>query len=40
MEQYKIICKHGHYEVYYQGKFFCSADTYKEAEREIERSIA
>ena len=34
-EQYKIIPVHGHYEVYYKGKFFCSADTYHEAEKEI-----
>lgn len=25
-----------HFEVYHNGKFFCSADTYVEAEREIE----
>lgn len=33
---YKIISTHGHYVVYYKGKFYCSADTYAEAEREIE----
>ena len=37
MEQYKIIPKHGHYEVYdSKGNFFCSADNYKETEKEIE----
>lgn len=25
-----------HFEVYYNGKFFCSADTESEAEKEIE----
>lgn len=35
-EQYKIIDKYGHYEVYRNGKFYCSADTYGEALREIE----
>lgn len=36
-EQYKIIAIRGHYEVYLNGKFFCSADTYGEAKREIEK---
>ena len=35
-EEYKIIAVRGHYEVYYNGKFWCSADTYNEAVREIE----
>lgn len=37
MEQYKIIATHGHYEVFVDGHFFCSADTYQEAVREIEK---
>lgn len=37
MEQYKIISVRGHYEVFVNGKFFCSADTYQEAVREIEK---
>lgn len=37
MSEYKIIHTHGHYEVYdSNGNFFCSADTYHEAEKEIE----
>lgn len=32
---YKIIEKHGHYEVYIDGKFFCSADTITEAIQEV-----
>lgn len=26
----------GHYEIYINGKFYCSADTHEEAAREIE----
>lgn len=33
---YKIVPKHGHYEVYIDGKFYCSADTMNEAAKEIE----
>lgn len=33
--QYKIIAVHGHYEVYCNGEFFCSADTWGEAQKEI-----
>ena len=33
---YKIIPHHGHFVVYYNGKFLCSADTWNEAVREIE----
>ena len=36
MEQYKIIPVRGHYEVYYKGKFVCSADRRSEAAKEIE----
>ena len=32
---YRIINNHGHYEVYIDGKFFCSADTEAEAENEV-----
>lgn len=31
-----ILPKFGHYEVYLNGEFFCTADSYSEAEREIE----
>lgn len=34
--QYEIIANRGHYEVYLGQKFICSADTYGEAESEIE----
>lgn len=34
-DKYKIISVKGHYEVYQNGKFFCSADTKGEAQREI-----
>ena len=39
MEQYKIIDVRGHYEIYLGEKFFCSADTYGEAIREIEKEM-
>lgn len=32
----KIIHERGHYAVYMDGKFYCTADTYAEAAREIE----
>lgn len=31
----KIVATHGHYEVYCDGKFVCSADTAEEAAREV-----
>lgn len=34
--KYEIIHVNGHYVVYSNGKFICSADTKAEAEREIE----
>lgn len=33
---YKIVSKRGHYEVYINGKFYCSADTRSEAIKEVE----
>jgi hypothetical protein len=37
IEQYSIIPVRGHFEVYdSNGNFFCSADSYPEAQREIE----
>lgn len=33
---YKIVPNHGHYEVYIDGKFYCSADTMNEAAKEVE----
>lgn len=32
------ISVHGHWEVFIDGKFFCSADTIQEAVKEVERS--
>ena len=32
---YRIINNHGHYEVYIDGKFYCSADTVTEAIHEV-----
>ena len=34
--EYDVIATRGHYEVYCDGKFFCSADTFMEAVKEIE----
>lgn len=36
---YEIIPQYGHYVVYLEGKFFCTADSRKEAEREIEEYL-
>ena len=36
---FEIRAVKGHYEVYHEGKFICSADTYLEAEREIKNYI-
>ena len=33
---FEVIPVREHYEVYFDGKFFCSADTEAEAESEIE----
>ena len=35
MLEYKIIAEQGHYVVYYNGIFLCTADTYEEAMQEI-----
>lgn len=35
---YKIICTHGHYEVYDDnGNFICSGDTEREVKEEIQQ---
>ena len=39
MTNYKIISKNGHYEVYVNDKFYCSADTIIEATRELESMV-
>ena len=33
---YRIVPICGHYEVHINGKFYCSADTWKEADNEIQ----
>ena len=33
---YQILPKYGHYEVYIDGKFYCSADNMREAAEEVE----
>ena len=38
-EQYEIIKTREYYEVRCNGKFFCTADTYVEAETEIKEVI-
>lgn len=37
MSNGKIIRKHDHYEVYVNGKFYCSTDTLTEAAEELDR---
>lgn len=36
---YKIIRVYGHYEVHINGKFYCSADTMREATQEIDEYL-
>lgn len=36
---YKIRPKKGHFEVYINGKFYCSADNMREAIREVEKYV-
>ena len=36
---YQIKHNNGHYEVYINGKFYCSADTMREAIKEAEAYI-
>jgi hypothetical protein len=36
MPNYRIVPKNGHFEVYINGSFYCSADTMTEAIREVE----
>lgn len=33
--EYDIVSERGHYVVYVNGKFFCSADTHHEAVQEL-----
>ena len=36
---YNIIQRYGHYEVYINGEFFCSADNWTEAVKEVENYL-
>lgn len=36
MEKYSIVPVYRHYEIYINGKFYCTADDLKEAAREVE----
>ena len=36
---YKIVHERDHYVVYCDGKFFCSADTFNEAVKEIRKEV-
>lgn len=36
---YRIVGNNGHYEVYINGRFFCSADTETEAENEVRKQL-
>lgn len=36
---YKIKLTKGHFEVYINGKFYCSADNWREAENEIKNYV-
>lgn len=38
-DNFKILHVNEHYEVYRNGNFFCSADTYSEAIREIDEEL-
>jgi hypothetical protein len=33
---FKIICEDGHWNLYIEGKFYCSADDHREAAQEYE----
>lgn len=34
---YRIIENHGHFDVFINGKFYCTADTMEEAMREVKK---
>lgn len=39
MPNYNIIPFNGHWVVYIDGKFFCTADTFMEAVKEVEKEL-
>ena len=36
---YEIKYVHGHYEIYINGKFYCTADNMAEVEEELEKAL-
>ena len=36
---FKIVHSVGHYDIYLDGDFYCSADTYSEAVDEVEKCL-
>lgn len=36
---YRIVGVHGHYAVYINDEFYCSADTFEEAKYEVEEYL-
>lgn len=36
---YQIVKVSGHYEAYIDGRFYCSADTFSEALKEVEKEL-
>lgn len=38
-DDYRIIHTREHYEAYINGEFYCSADTYNEAECEVNDNV-
>ena len=38
-DEFKIVSAYGHYEIYFCGQFLFSADTYEEAERDIDELL-
>ena len=39
MPLYDIVSMNGHWVVYVEGKFFCTADSFMEAVREVEKEF-
>ena len=38
IDEYKIVPVNGHYDVYIDGKFYCSADTMPEAINDVKEA--
>lgn len=36
---YEVKQVHGHYEIYINGKFYCTADNMTEVEEELEKAL-